>query len=121
MDYFRSNEYKRDLRRRKRALGIEYIYVLVDPLNNQVRYVGKTWQPKTRIKTHIREAQRMKFAKDVWISSLISRGKLPILIVVETTSVEFVDSRERYWIAKCITDGCNLTNRYHLPIGLDKR
>ena len=39
---------------------IAYIYALLDPRDNEVRYIGKTTQPKNRLSGHIRECKNIK-------------------------------------------------------------
>ena len=49
-----------------------FIYVLIDPRDNQVRYVGKTNNVLTRLSNHISNAKRIKHNRYVcnWIKEL---------------------------------------------------
>ena len=64
-----------------------YIYTLVCPIDNVVRYVGKSKNPKTRFKQHIREKGN-NTKKKRWIKDLLQQGKLPILKIVDKAEDE---------------------------------
>lgn len=54
-----------------------YIYLLIDPRNNAVRYVGITERPTLRLKQHIARRFIDNCHKNVWINSLILEGVTP--------------------------------------------
>ena len=55
-----------------------YIYLLICPLSQKVRYVGCSKNPKARYSSHIRESiQRQNTRKKEWINSLIKKGLKP--------------------------------------------
>lgn len=89
------------------------IYLLRDPRNSQVKYVGKTVQKiRDRLTTHIREAKRNdKSPKDKWILEVISNDFEPIIEIIEQAQEENWQERERYWIVEYYNQGCELTNR----------
>lgn len=65
------------------------IYVLKDPNDNTVRYVGITRQPlKERLRLHIKQARLRKRdkrylnSKDKWILYLLSMGKKPRIVAL---------------------------------------
>lgn len=61
-----------------------YIYALIDPTTERVRYVGKSNNPQLRHKEHIREAKSERLTrKQVWIGSLLDTGVEPILEILE--------------------------------------
>ena len=85
------------------------IYVLIDPTNNQIRYVGQTiCLIKTRFSQHISEAKKhTKTKKCAWIKGLINEGLLPLInVVYETSSKQELDNKEIELISKYD----NLTN-----------
>lgn len=87
-----------------------YIYQLIDPKNNEVRYIGKTVQdPKYRLYSHISVSKtgRKKDHTHSWIKSLLKINKMPIIKVIEET---FDINREIYWINYYTRNGFNLTN-----------
>jgi len=60
---------------------IAYIYALLDPRNNEVRYIGKTTQPKNRLSGHIGECKNVKSLhyRAKWIISLLNKELQPII------------------------------------------
>jgi len=59
-----------------------YIYGLVDPRTNQVRYVGKANNPEERLKGHLRECRR-KLPVYAWIRKLGKLGLSPELRILK--------------------------------------
>lgn len=86
-----------------------YIYHLIDPKNDEIRYVGKTIYPEHRYSKHLRDKTRTWRGK--WIRSLLSRGLEPFMEIVETVPAgDDWAARERWWITKMREGGCRLTN-----------
>lgn len=85
-----------------------HVYFLLDP-QGRVRYVGQAVSPSDRFATHLREAPNRTTHKECWIFGLLCLGLKPILRVVEST--DDPNGRERYWIARLISEGCDLTNQ----------
>lgn len=85
-----------------------FIYGLVDPRDNQVRYVGKANNPGERLKQHLTDTTNPQ--KKDWIQELDSLSIAPAIVVLD----EVVDGtwleREQYWIAKKKDEGCCLLN-----------
>jgi hypothetical protein len=76
------------------------IYMLIDPITNEVRYVGKTvGNIKYRLSAHISEAKRKtsKSHKNSWIQSLLNEGLKPKVKLLEET-LEDWEKLEQYWI-----------------------
>lgn len=68
---------------------MHHIYHLVDPETTAVRYVGKSRQPKSRLRSHIAESQeRQNTDKKAWIHGLLQRGLAPILVIVASYQTE---------------------------------
>lgn len=61
----------------------EYIYYLICPIENIVKYVGKTKNPKNRYKQHIKKLDKQKTPKRQWLEFIFEKGLLPKLKVVE--------------------------------------
>jgi group I intron endonuclease len=86
-----------------------YIYSLVDPRTNQIRYVGKTVNFQKRLKHHINE-NRNRTHKEQWIHGLKKQGLLPqleILDIVPETEWQFWES---WWISLLRSWSFDLTN-----------
>ena len=84
-----------------------YIYALVDPRDDFIRYVGKTKNLDIRLRGHLRCTVG---AKAVWISELRDKALLPQIIVLEETSKLKWQGAEQRWIAQFRTMGFNLFN-----------
>lgn len=89
-----------------------YIYVLVEPDTLDIRYVGKTVSPGSRLYGHVYDAKLGKRARRfIWIRSLINRDLLPFLqIIEEVADDEDWRPREKFWIKHLRDLGCGLVN-----------
>ena len=89
---------------------MESIYILVDPVTNQCRYVGKAKRPLERLTRHIWESKQPGRKKKVyaWIKSLTNKGELPEMVVLEKT--DDWAYWETFYIEYFKSIGCNLTN-----------
>lgn len=85
-----------------------FIYVLIDPRDNEVRYVGKSNNPPQRLKEHLRQSKTTY--KGRWIAKLQECGLIPLMKIIEEVSFETWPERECYWIAYYRAQGCALTN-----------
>ncbi len=85
------------------------IYVLRDPLNDNVRYVGRTTLKLTdRLSAHFRD--RSKCHRTSWLKSLRSMGLTPKIEELEKCSIDESSSFEIRWIKHFRELGCNLVN-----------
>jgi hypothetical protein len=89
-----------------------YLYVLIDPITGDIRYVGKTIMPAVRLSLHISHTKK-NVHKNNWLKQLQAVGKKPIMEIIE----EMPDcdnvawrARETYWIAYYKKLGSPLTN-----------
>lgn len=100
------------------------IYILVDPISNQVRYVGKTCQSLSkRLNGHFFKKSRTHTSS--WIKSLKSKNKIPIIeLLDEVPEPEWI-FWEQHYISLFKSWGYNLTNhsiggegrtRYKMPL-----
>jgi GIY-YIG catalytic domain len=81
---------------------LAYIYCLANPETGQVRYVGKTNDPKKRIAAHLSNKAERARPKVCWIDSLIKKGLTPSMEVIEVVECESDadwQDAERFWIA----------------------
>jgi len=94
---------------------IVYIYVLKDPKTLEVKYVGRSVNPKNRYQQHIHsgKSEGSKNRKDAWIKSLLNLNLKPILEVIDKLEnykdVEDVKRREEFFILE-FRKTCNLKN-----------
>lgn len=89
---------------------IAYIYILVDPRDNEVRYVGKTTQPLKRLKSHIYECknEKIKHRRAKWIRKLTKENLMPIIKFVKICPLNDFEKYETEYIKLYNSD--KLTN-----------
>lgn len=90
-----------------------YIYALVDPRDGDVRYIGKSVDPKQRLRKHIHKARKENpgnLYRYDWICSVLSDGYRPILEIIEEVSEDGWREAERTWIKYGREQGWPLTN-----------
>jgi len=86
-----------------------FIYGLTDPETGEMRYVGKSNNPKVRYRYHLKDKSTNPH-KTAWIHKLTERGLKPNLIILEETTSEQWEERERYWIKHYRDEGAPLVN-----------
>lgn len=90
---------------------ITYIYSLIDPRTQEVRYVGKSNTPSKRLIAHICTTHEdCNPHKQNWIKELKVEGLRPILSIIEETTLDLWPEREIYWIEFYRSIGNNLIN-----------
>lgn len=92
---------------------VYYVYVLVDPRDGEIRYVGATEHLKIRFRSHIIDGSdsRPIGAKQAWLMELLDDSKEPIMEpIASCSSKSGVADLERYWIRMFRSIGCPLTN-----------
>jgi hypothetical protein len=87
---------------------IAYIYSLTDPETKKIRYIGKTVNPKYRLREHLYESVKTQNYRCNWIRGLIKRGLTPIFNILEICPVQNFEEREAYHIS--LYDFKELTN-----------
>lgn len=86
------------------------IYLLRDPRDGAIRYVGKTVKAlERRLRCHINSSKKPRLHSQRWIASLLHIGLRPVAEHIEDTAENWVE-REKFWIAFHKAAGCNLTN-----------
>jgi hypothetical protein len=78
-----------------------WIYGLVDPRDDLIKYVGKADKPQRRLTAHVCRAVKKKrpTKKDLWLKELHALGLQPTWRPLECVLVEEWETRERHWIA----------------------
>jgi group I intron endonuclease len=87
------------------------IYKLIDPISNEVRYIGLTFNDlKQRLRSHMSDVG--KTHKCNWIKKLKSQGLRPIIESIEENISTYDESCEReiFYIEKFKNEGHQLTN-----------
>lgn len=97
---------------------MRYIYKLIDPTTNQIRYIGQTDNIKRRYNDHIssslnKNSSSYNTHKSSWVRKVVNNNLFPIIEVIEEcNSLEQSNIRERYYIEKLTNEGYKLTNSY---------
>ena len=88
------------------------IYKLIDPTNNEIRYIGKTKNSlKKRLYEHLTKRNLVpKTHKNHWIKQLLKLGLKPKIETLEITDINNWEGREMFHIKKLRDNGVNLTN-----------
>lgn len=95
---------------------VSHIYILRDPRDGSVRYVGKTKRSlKQRLKGHINDARlchryRSVSYRDRWIAKLLRNGLAPTIESIEIVHGRDWAAAEMRWIAHFRSLGAKLTN-----------
>lgn len=85
------------------------IYVLIDPITNEIRYVGKTkYSLHSRLCKHLLSKERNHRAN--WIKGLQTRNLKPLIELLEEVEDQNWQFWEKYWISQFKTWGFNLVN-----------
>lgn len=81
-------------------MNIVYIYGLVDPRTNQIRYVGKSVDPDKRLSQgHLLPSNlKQKLYKNHWLKELLSLNLSPEIAILESCNEANWEEREKYWI-----------------------
>ncbi len=87
------------------------IYALIDPRDGRIRYVGKSVNPKKRLRAHLRDCPLARTHRECWLKGLVDAGLRPQLIILEECEEALWIEREQFWIAHQLAQGCDLTNR----------
>jgi len=101
---------------------MRYIYKLIDPETNDIRYIGQTDNIKRRYNDHVsssfnENSDCYNTYKARWIRKLKSKDLLPLIEIIEEC-VDFIESniREKYYIEKLTNEGYKLTNSHSLDV-----
>ncbi len=88
------------------------IYVLVDPRNNAIRYVGRTNEPQRRFRQHLNSPYVENPAKYLWLQDLKKHDLLPRIEILEGVNgtLKDVGIRETVWIEHFKSIGTELLN-----------
>lgn len=86
-----------------------FIYVLIDPRSDEIRYVGWTYDVEKRVRDHISKARKQHNYKANWLVQLENEGLRPLYRVLESGTGDWAAAEQR-WIAYYRAEGARLTN-----------
>lgn len=87
------------------------IYVLFDPADGLVRYVGWTINSRVRLRDHCKPSNLKKSSYCArWIASVVAVGRRPVMAIIENRSSGDWKRAERMWVSYFIFAGARLTN-----------
>lgn len=84
-----------------------FIYALIDPRDQQIRYVGKSDNPEYRLRVHIK---RKVYKVGSWIKSLEKLGLSPSIEILEEVPFDEWQFWEKFWICLVKSWGFDLKN-----------
>lgn len=78
---------------------IAYIYALIDPRDESIRYIGKTINPKSRMSCHISECKKSdRNYRLNWVRNLLSNGLHPKMKILKICSLSDFIQWESFYI-----------------------
>ncbi len=75
-----------------------YIYALIDPISDEIRYIGKTKNIKKRYKQHLYPKKHDNSKRAIWLKELKSNGLKPKIKVIDVTDVTLWSDMEKKYI-----------------------
>jgi len=75
---------------------MKYIYKLICPISNKVRYVGQTNNLKIRLRSHLRKQYNKDFFE--WIEYLKNNNSFPLIDICEACEDIYANDKENMWI-----------------------
>lgn len=75
------------------------VYVLIDPRDGSIRYLGKSKDAIDRYRHHIKPSRRkLDTEKADWIQDLFDQDLAPCLFVIEEVTEDVWEEREEWWL-----------------------
>lgn len=97
---------------RDKGLGaITKIYVLICPLDGDIKYVGKSNNPDKRLKDHLLDFRCMDLHKAKWLRLLKDQKQKPILVVIDEVGMWDWKFWEEWWCTYIKSLGYTLFNK----------
>jgi len=88
-----------------------YIYILICPITNQLKYVGKSNCVIKRLKDHMWDFRGVPVDRMLWIDELKRKKLKPILEVIDEVEISNWQYWEKFWIDYFKSIGANLFNQ----------
>lgn len=87
------------------------IYVLKDPIDLSIKYIGQTKLSLiSKLSQHIHAIKSKSFPVNLWVKSCVDMGYLPLIQSIELCDISELDIREQYHISTFISQGISLLN-----------
>ena len=98
-----------------------YIYTLTDPIEKEIKYIGKTKDLKDRLKRHMSKDHLKDSwtSKNKWLLHLKNHGLNPIMEILDEGTLDSIDKLEKYWISQFKSWGFKLKNETEGGDGYD--
>lgn len=90
---------------------IVYIYALFDPISEELKYIGKANNIKTRLKEHMNDLRGVGKEKTEWILKLKERKLKPIVEVLDEVSHIEWQYWEDFWMSYFKSYGLTLISK----------
>ena len=90
--------------------GLTFIYSLSDPRTNEIRYVGKSDNPKVRLVEHMKKSKYDVTHKNNWINSLKNKNLKPVIEILDVVPITDWGFWEKHWINLLKKQEFELTN-----------
>jgi len=86
------------------------IYGLIDPITQELRYVGKSKNSEKRLIKHISERNLRDTYKDKWLRKLYNKKLKPEILIIDCVEEKEWQFWEIHYISYFKSIGCRLTN-----------
>jgi hypothetical protein len=87
-----------------------FIYGLIDPRTDLIRYVGFAVDMKDRLKSHMRDCKSIRTHKTNWLNQLLKLRLKPIVFILDKVPYDDWSLCESAWIVYGLEQGWPLTN-----------
>lgn len=87
-----------------------FIYALICPSSNEVKYIGKSNNPERRLRDHQTDFRGHEYNKAMWFRQMRNNGTKPILEIIEEVPIGIWREEEEWWISYFKYIGANLLN-----------
>lgn len=98
----------------------KFIYCLICPKTNKVRYIGKSKDPSDRLRRHLSKNSLLDSTKkNNWLVSLLRQNLLPEMEIIDEVFENEIDYWEKFYIELFRTWGFDLLNGTNGGDGFD--
>lgn len=89
-----------------------YIYILICPIDHEIKYVGKANDPKRRLRDHYTDfrARLCEFKRAKWLRDLFEANLKPEMEIIDEIEMDKWKYWETWWIQYFKSIGCKLLN-----------